>query len=233
MACVTEMRCPNGWVEYYTYGKMGRIFAVNDIHPSEKPDNGTRASLSQYPLHGKSHLYKNTKNLLIPERKERKSIMKTDLNTSKNIDTPFLRIRGNCLEIKNTTIQLSNISLFSTADIAPAKFPIFSIVLILVGLLLLGKSVVPALIAIAFGGGWIFYWYSSVQKTKEMKRLTIVTNSGNVFPIVFDDQAFLSRVVTIMTDIIRDPERARNITINVKECTFSDDATVVGNMYQS
>ena len=97
----------------------------------------------------------------------------------------------------------------------------------------MGKSVVPALIAIAFGGGWIFYWYSSVQKTKEMKRLTIVTNSGNVFPIVFDDQAFLSRVVTIMTDIIRDPERARNITINVKECTFSDDATVVGNMYQS
>lgn len=79
---------------------------------------------------------------------------------------------------------------------------------------------------------WIFYWYSSVQKTKEMKRLTIVTNSGNVFPIVFDDQAFLSRVVAIMTDIIRDPEHARNITINVKDCTFSDDAAIVGNMYQ-
>lgn len=158
--------------------------------------------------------------------------MKTDLNMSKNIDTPFLRIHGNCLEIKNTAIQLSNISLFSTADIAPAKFPIFSIVLILVGLLLLGRYVVPALIAIALGGGWIFYWYSSMQKTKEMKRLTIVTNSGNVFPIVFDNQAFLSKVVAIMTDIIRDPEHAPNITINVKDCTFSDDATIVGNMYQ-
>lgn len=99
--------------------------------------------------------------------------MKTDLNTSKNIDTPFLKVRGNCLEIKNTTIQLSNISLFSTADIAPAKFPIFSVVLVLVGFLLLEWSVVPALIAIALGGGWIFYWYSSVQKAKDLKRLTI------------------------------------------------------------
>lgn len=158
--------------------------------------------------------------------------MKNDLNTPKNIDTPFLKVRGNCLEIKNTTIQLSNISLFSTADIAPAKFPAFSLVLILIGLFLLEKSVVPALIVTALGGGWIFYWYSSVQKTKEMKRLTIVTNSGNVFPIVFEDQAFLSRVVTIMTDIIRDPAHARSITVNVKECTFSDDAAIVGSIHQ-
>ncbi len=92
--------------------------------------------------------------------------------------------------------------------------------------------VVPALIAIIVGGVWIYYWYSSVQKAKEMKRLTIITNSGNVFPILFEDQAFLTKVVTIMTDIIRDPAHARNITINVKECTFSDDASVVGNIYE-
>ena len=34
---VTEMRYPNGWVEYYTYDKMGRLLAVDDTHPSEKP----------------------------------------------------------------------------------------------------------------------------------------------------------------------------------------------------
>ena len=158
--------------------------------------------------------------------------MKTDLKAAKNIDTPFLKVRGNCLEIENTTIQLSNISLFSTADIAPAKFPILSVVLILAGLLFLGESAIPGLIVIALGGGWILYWYFSVQKTKEMKRLTIVTNSGNVFPIVFGNQAFLSKVVTIMTDIIRDPEHEGNITINVKECTFTDDSAIVGTMSQ-
>lgn len=158
--------------------------------------------------------------------------MKTDLGSPKSIDTPFLRIRENCLELQNTTIQLSNISLFSTADITPEKFPMLSIALILVGIILLKPLVVPALIAIIVGGVWIYYWYSSVQKAKEMKRLTIITNSGNVFPIVFEDQAFLAKVVTIMTDIIRDPAHARNITINVKECTFSNDASVVGNIYE-
>ena len=37
MARVTEMRYPNGWVEYYTYDNMGRLLAVDDTHPSEKP----------------------------------------------------------------------------------------------------------------------------------------------------------------------------------------------------
>lgn len=158
--------------------------------------------------------------------------MKTDLGTPKSIDTPFLRIRENCLEMKNTTIQLSNISLFSTADITPEKFPIFSIILILVGIILLEDLTIPGLILIILGGIWIYFWYSSVQKTKEMKRLTIITNSGNVFPIIFENQAFLSEVVTIMTDIIRDPAHTRNITINVKECTFSDDSSVINNMHE-
>lgn len=158
--------------------------------------------------------------------------MKVDLGAPKNIDTPFLRIRGNCLEIQNTTIQLSNISLFSTTDIKPEKFPMFSIALILVGIILLKLLTIPALIVIVLGGGWIYFWYFSVQKTKELKRLTIITNSGNVFPILFENQAFLAKVIVVMTDIIRDPAHARNITINVKECTFSDEASVVGNMYE-
>lgn len=156
--------------------------------------------------------------------------MKADLSTPKNIDTSFLRIRGNCLEIQNTTIQLSNISLFSTADITPEKFPIISIILILGGITFLEHLTIPALIAIAFGGIWIYIWYSKVQEAKKMKRLTIVTNSGNVFPILFENQAFLAKVVTIMTDIIRDPAHTRNITINIKKCTFSDDSSVVRNM---
>lgn len=158
--------------------------------------------------------------------------MSTNLGAPKSIDTPFLRIRENCLEIQNTTIQLSNISLFSTTDITPEKFPILSIALILIGIVLLKALTIPALISVAFGGIWIYSWYSSAQRAKESKRLTIITNSGNAFPILFEDQAFLAKVVAIMTDIIRDPTHARDITINVKECTFSDGSSVVGNMYE-
>lgn len=158
--------------------------------------------------------------------------MKPDLNGKKNVETPFLRIRGNCLEIQNTTIQLSNISLLSTAAVTPQKFPILSIVLIVLGLVLLENFGGLAAVVILSGAAWLVYWYWSVEKVKELKRLTIVTNSGNVFPIVFDDEKFLDRVVTVMTDIIRDPVHARDITINVKECTFSDDASVIRNMHE-
>lgn len=158
--------------------------------------------------------------------------MKTDLGAPKNIDTPFLRIRDNCLEMYNTTIQLSNISLFSTADITPEKFPMLSVAMIVAGFVIQKLLPLPAIILIILGGIWIYFWYSSVQKTKKMKRLTIVTNSGNVFPIVFEDQAFLAKVVTIMTEIIRDPAHAQNVTINIKDCTFSDESSVVDNLYE-
>ena len=36
---------------------------------------------------------------------------------SQMIQTPYLKVEKNCLEIENTCIQLSNISLFSTADL--------------------------------------------------------------------------------------------------------------------
>lgn len=157
--------------------------------------------------------------------------MKTEISAAKNIETPFLKISGNCLEIQNTTIQLSNISLLSTADVTPAKFPVWSVALILIGIVLLEYFPVPAVLVTAVGGIWIYVWYSSVQEAKQMKRLTIVTNSGNAFPIVFSDQEFLSDVVTVMTDIIRDPVHAKEITVNVKDCTF-ENSSVIDNLYE-
>lgn len=146
--------------------------------------------------------------------------MKNDVNTSRTINTPFLRIRDNCLEIQSTTIQLSNISLLSTADITPEKFPVPSIILVLLGLAALKSLLIPAIFAIAIGGLWIFSWNSSVQESKQQKKLTIITNSGHAFPIVFSDQEFLQKVVEMMTDIIRDPAHARSVSINVKDCRF-------------
>ena len=51
MARVTEMRYPNGWVEYYTYDKMGRLLAVDDTHPSEKPAK-TQKHTYEYDANG-------------------------------------------------------------------------------------------------------------------------------------------------------------------------------------
>lgn len=153
--------------------------------------------------------------------------MKNDFGISKGIETPFLKIRKNCLEIQNTVIQLSNISLLSTKDVTPPKFPVFSIILILAGLVLLGDFTPFALVALVVGVGWICMWAAWLYDLKKLKRLTIITNSGNVFPIVFENKEFLDKVATILTDIIRDPTHDRSITINVKGCTFTDDSHVL------
>ncbi len=89
--------------------------------------------------------------------------MKTDLGKVKNIETPFLKIKGNSLEIQDTTIQLSSISLFSTADVMPEKFPVWSIVLIIAGFVLIKAGaeaeyaalLVLGLLIMATGGLWI------------------------------------------------------------------------------
>lgn len=74
------------------------------------------------------------------------------------------------MEFKDTVIQLSNISLFSTTDISAAPFPALS-----------------------------------------------------------NDKAFLSKVVDVLTYIVRNPETAGEISINVKDCTFSGNSHVVTN----
>lgn len=158
--------------------------------------------------------------------------MKSNLDGRKNIETPFLKVRGNCLEIENTIIQLSNISLFSTAAVTPEKFPILSVVLIVCGCSLLQNFEIPAVIALIIGIFWLIYWLVSVERVKELKRLTIITNSGSILPIVFNDEEFLAEVVSTMTEIIQDPAHAREITINIKECTFLDDSSAIGNIQQ-
>lgn len=159
--------------------------------------------------------------------------MKKDVNINRSVETDYLKIRGNCLEIQDTTIQLSNISLFSTADIQPKKFPILSAVLILIGFLLLSEVSSIAAMLIVVGAIWIVIWYISVQETKEMTRLTIVTNSGNAFPIIFNDRAFMKKVVEVMSEIIRDPIHEKDVTINIKECTFTNGSSAVENLYES
>lgn len=158
--------------------------------------------------------------------------MKKDVNINRSVETDYLKIRGNSLEIQDTTIQLSNISLFSTTDIEPKKFPILSAVLIIIGVLLFTKALFAAAILIVVGAIWIGLWYFSVQETKEMTRLTIITNSGNVFPIIFNDRAFMKKVVETMSEIIGDPIHKRDVTINIKECTFDNGSSAVDNLYE-
>ena len=143
------------------------------------------------------------------------------------IQTDYLKIYGNVLEFKDTTLQLSNISLLSTTDIAPARFPGWSVVLILLGAWRLPRNIVLSLLVIAAGAAWIYFWYGRAQKVKQLKRLIIITNSGNTFSIVFNDQTFLNEVVNVLNGIIANPAAHGDVTINVKDNILQGNASVV------
>lgn len=167
--------------------------------------------------------------------------MKTGTSSGRTIETKYLKIHGNCLELDDTSIQLSNVSLFSTFDIASDPFPILSIVLLLLGVLAWRLNTALAVIIIAASGIWIFVWYSKTQKAKEMKQLLIATNSGTIFSIVFHDQMFLNQVVRVLNAIISDRVISRSLTIDVegnvfldvKGNTFRDSASVIRQMTES
>ena len=73
-------------------------------------------------------------------------------------------------------------------------------------------------------------WYQSCEERKEMKVLTIVTNSGNRFPIVFRDQVFLDQVVYAMTEIIRNPDYKQEINFNLGELSFSGSSSLINTL---
>lgn len=158
--------------------------------------------------------------------------MKMDaINPNREIETEFLKIHGNCLEFQNINIQLSNISLLSTEEIAPAKFPTAAIVLIAIGLIMMllhfAVSVLIGIALIAAGGLVIYAWYKQTQKRKQLKKLVIVTNSGNLFTIVFQNQQFLTQVLKVLKEVMSNPRQLSDVTINIKDNTFASGASLI------
>lgn len=156
------------------------------------------------------------------------------LNTGSNnreIATEYLKIHGNCMEFKDTILQLSNISLISTTNIDPEKFPLWSLALVFFGLLMIlftqGGLVLLGLFLACCGGAVIYFWYTQTQKTKMLKRLTIVTNSGNFFSIVFNNQAFLDKVVHVLNEIISNPGHLSDVSISIKDNTFTGGSSAI------
>lgn len=163
--------------------------------------------------------------------KEGRSMKLETVNKNREIETDYLKIHGNCMEFKNTVIQLNNISLLSTEDLSPISFPTVALIAAAAGLVLL-LTEISALLWLALAcfvgsGASIYIWYKENKRLGEMKRLLIITNSGNHFNIVFQDKPFLERVVKVLKEVVANPGHLSDITINVKENTFSGGSSVI------
>ena len=154
------------------------------------------------------------------------------------IRTDYLTIEGNMLKWSDTIIQISNISILSTSNVAKIPFPMINILFIVVGVAAIiigeigigeiGVAVGIALLVIALI--WILSWYDKKTTIAEMQILSISMNSGINYMIVFNNKAFLKKVMNLFARLLSETEHKENITINIKGNTFSGSAQVIGSV---
>lgn len=147
-------------------------------------------------------------------------ILKNGGSNNREINTDSLKIYGNCLEFKDTIVQLSNVSLVANNPLAIPKFPLWTIAALIVGLVFLcmeGAIRVLGLLLLCGSGFVIYLWYKLAEQEKRRKKLVIATNSGQSFSILFEKGDFLDSVVNALTEIIAHPDHHSDIIINIKD----------------
>lgn len=151
-----------------------------------------------------------------------------DLGSNANqVETDVLYIQDNSIRWSDTIIQISNIAMVSTSSIGSKPFPLFSILVSVIGIVVANFALFPGFLIMCAAAAWIVYWYMQSEKEKKMKMLKISLNSGVTYSIIFNDKKFLTEVLKKMADLISKPTSQRNYTINVKDSTFSGDSSVV------
>ncbi|HRX58756.1 MAG TPA: hypothetical protein P5075_08290 [Eubacteriales bacterium] len=162
------------------------------------------------------------------------------------IETDFLTIKGNMMKWSDTIIQISNISIISTVHVAAKRFPFLSFVFILIGAIILklgvtdivsvefyGVSLLGGIALIVAALAWMLLWVDRKQRADEMQQLSILMNSGTVYSIVFQNKKFLAEVMKRFSEILSTPAHTGDLTINIKNNTFSGQAQAIGSVKES
>ncbi len=149
--------------------------------------------------------------------------------SEKVIETNELQIRGHLLRWKDVVIQISNISQIAIGNYPAKPFPLWSIAVILVGILILRVNLLIGLLTAFFGSIFIMEWVTQRQATKDCKYLHLYLNSGTCFSFLFQNESFLRKVLEVFANIFEDGEKASNsnVTIDIKNCTVNDNASFV------
>ena len=162
--------------------------------------------------------------------------MMANLKLKREINVGSVRVHGNCMEFGNTAVQLSNISSLSTSEVKTSLLGGVIILLIGFALLfvhwLLGGVFILAGVFVLFAllENNVEYILSDVYKRQI---LSISTNAGGNFSIVFESDYFLRKVYDVLIEIIANPEKENDANINitsqkieVKKVEFKDYATL-------
>ena len=161
-------------------------------------------------------------------------ILKNSAASNREINTDSLKIYGNCMEFKDTVIQLSNVSLVANNPLAIPKFPLWTIAALLLGFACLfvdaGAVKFLGVALLCVGGFFIYTWDQQVEREKQLKKLVIATNSGQTFSILFERGEFLDAVIDTLKEIVAHPGHHSDIIINIKDNTIAPGGSVIDSV---
>ncbi len=148
------------------------------------------------------------------------------------INTPVIFIEKNMMMWNNhTMIQLSNISYLSAEKLPPAIFPVWTVLTIFVGLIMMmfgeGMAAVGIMLWV-FSGVYLYLWYKDAQKRENGAILHIKMNSGSVLNFEFDNKEFLWYVAEKIQNIMINGGTNEKVEINIVNSVIRDSSVLSG-----
>lgn len=148
----------------------------------------------------------------------------------KVIETENLLIRGHLLRWADTAIQISNISLVTTANLPFPQFPVLAAIMTIAGIVLSPdrhSSVVGSLLALA-GIAWLVWWGVRCYNVHGKKYLHISLNSGLTYSLYLSNQIFMRQVLQLFANIFESgTTNETNFQISVNGCEIRENGSVV------
>lgn len=163
-----------------------------------------------------------------------------------SLETTSLTIKGHLLKWGNYVVQISNISLVSSGEKEPPRFPIGILWAALAGIVMLAFGISQS--SGRYGGSEIsggmiglgilvlvaalvalVKWLGEVWSAQEEKYLHIHMNSGKTYSILFKDKEFLEKkVIPVFSQIFENGAKGNmSFYIDIRNCNIEDSS--IGN----
>lgn len=153
--------------------------------------------------------------------------------------TPELKLRGRTLIFGNTIYQLCNVASLEVVDLTTTKnFPMYILLLALVGLFLLGNrgTTIVGVAVLGLSGYLAYNWYNT--RTNERFGLSIITNAGSLgaVTLVSKDLDFLKQIAITINNLMNSDDEAKAISFNFDQRkidieTMTNSSLVAGNVH--
>ena len=151
----------------------------------------------------------------------------------KTVEVPGFQVKGHLLQWENVAIQINNIALVTSSDVQPTQFPIWGLLIAVLGIALIPFMLPLGLVLYTYIYFTFYVWYRENEKKKQQKFLYIQLNSGKSFALLFQSQEFLNQVLQTFSNIFADGGRTgNNYYFDLKNSRIDRNSSVIQNLRQ-